>query len=126
MCCNDLTYKYCGSNRINKKGTQVSGNKIFYYGECKRTLFCLEDKRIKHSLEERMYCIVNYLGGTSMRRIQKNIEILFKKKIYLKTIEHYIRNTDKILRKELEEKLKNLKAREIMVIEWDELFTYVK
>ena len=121
----NLTCKYCGSNRINKKGTQASGNKRFYCRESERT-FCLEDRRIKHTIEERVYCIVNYLNGMSMRKIQKGIGILFKKKIYLKTIEHCIRNANKILREELEEKIKNLKAKEIILTEWDELFTYIK
>ena len=61
----------------------------------------------------------------SIRNIQKLLSILFNKKIYFNSIAHWIKNADKIVREELKERQKNLKSKELKIVEMDELFTYI-
>ena len=75
---------------------------------------------------ERKFCITSYLNGTSMRGIQKTLSIIYNKKIHIQNIVHWIKNADKILKEEIEERQKEVKSKEIKILEMDELFTYIK
>ena len=61
-----------------------------------------------------------------MRSIQKSLSTLLEKKIPFNIITHWLKNTDKIVIEELKERQKELKSREIKILEMDELFTYIK
>ena len=69
---------------------------------------------------ERKFCITSYLNGTSMRGIQKTLSIIYNKKIHIQNIVHWIKNADKILKEEIEERQKEVKSKEIKILEMDE------
>ncbi len=77
----------------------------------------------------------------SVRRIQKFLSSEFNKKIYFKSISDWIRNADKILKEEIKNikeeyykeninnnviNNKNSNNKKLIVMEMDELFTYIK
>ena len=71
-----------------------------------------------------------------MRKIQKFLSSEFNKKIYFKSISDWIKNADKILKEEIKnikeeyykENINNSNGnnKKLMVMEMDELFTYIK
>ena len=69
---------------------------------------------------------MNYLNGMSMRGIQKVLSTIFNKKIHFRNIEHWIKNADKILKEDIEERQNNIKSKNIKILEMDELYTYIK
>ncbi len=104
---------------------------------CGKTFLNEEDKRIKHSIAERRICITLYLNSMSMRGIQKFLSSEFNKKIYFKSISDWIKNADKILKEEIKNikeeyykeninNSKNSNNKKLIVMEMDELFTYIK
>ena len=125
--CNDIKCKYCNSNLVFKIGHSSYNNKQRYKcNNCNKTWTEGEDSRIKHSLTERKFCITSYLNGMSMRGIQKILSVVYNKKVHIQNIVHWIKNADKILQEEIEERQKELKNKEIKILEMDELFTYIK
>lgn len=125
--CNNIKCKYCNSDSISKIGHSSYNNKQRYRcNNCNKTWTEGKDNRIKHSLMERKFCITSYLNGTSMRGIQKTLSMIYNKKIHIQNIVHWIKNADKILKEEIEERQKEVKSKEIKILEMDELFTYIK
>ena len=55
-----------------------------------------------------------------MRGIQKTLSIIYNKKIHIQNIVHWIKNADKILKEEIEERQKEVKSKEIKILEMDE------
>ena len=126
---NNIKCKYCNSNLISKIGHSSYNNKQRYKcNNCHKTWTEGNDNRIKHNINERKICILNYLNGMSMRGIQRVLSILYNKKIHIQNINHWIKNADKILKEELEERKKdiNIKPKTLKVLEMDELYTYIK
>lgn len=127
--CNNIKCKYCNNidnTKIVKRGFSGSGKQRYKCKECNKIFSIGEDNRIKHSIEERKICIMNYLNGMSMRGIQKVLSTIFNKKIHFRNIEHWIKNADKILKEDIEERQNNIKSKNIKILEMDELYTYIK
>lgn len=59
-------------------------------------------------------------------RYKKTLSIIYNKKIHIQNIVHWIKNADKILKEEIEERQKEVKSKEIKILEMNELFTYIK
>ena len=55
-----------------------------------------------------------------MRSIQKTLSISLKNRISFNIITYWIKNADKIVREELKERQKNLKSKELKIVEMDE------
>ena len=60
---------------------------------------------------------MNYLNG--MSRNTKSIKYI-NKKIHFRNIEHWIKNADKILKEDIEERQNNIKSKNIKILEMDE------
>lgn len=139
---NIIKCKHCDNkdnNKVVKCGFSSLGKQRYKCRVCGKTFLNEEDTRIKHSIAERRMCITLYLNSMSMRGIQKFLSAEFNKKIYFKSISDWIKNADKILKKEI----KNIKEeyhkeninisnntngnnKKLIVMEMDELFTYIK
>lgn len=146
---NIIKCKYCDNkdnDKIVKCGFSSLGKQRYKCRICNKTFLNEEDSRIKHSIAERRLCITLYLNGVSMRGIQKTLSLEFNRKIYFKSITDWIKNADKILSKEIENikeeyyreytnsnsnsninsNNKNINNKKLIVMEMDELFTYIK
>ena len=98
----DIKCKYCSNeDNIVKCGFSNLGKQRYKCRLCGKTFIEGEDKRIKHSIEERRLCLTLYLNGTSMRGIEKVLNTYFKKKTYIRNIVYWIKNSNKILEEEL-------------------------
>ena len=137
--CKDIKCKYCSNednNKIVRCGFSNLGKQRYKCRLCGKTFMKGEDKRIKHSIEERRLCLTLYLNGTSMRGIEKVLNTYFKKKTYIRNIVYWIKNSNKILEEELKKELKdecNKKdsnnknnKKGLVIMEMDELYTYIK
>lgn len=128
--------KYCNDNHIRLHGTSSNGKKRYRCMNCNKTFSIEEDKRIKHSLMERILCLLFYISGSSMTSIQKSLSIAFKRKIYFNSIDQWIKNSSKQLTEELKkiDELKydnsnnnnKIKPKNIKIVEMDEMFIYIK
>ncbi len=118
--------KHCNNNKIWLAGFSSNGKKRYKCSNCKKTFSIEEDKRVKHGLAERRFCIINYLNGMSMRGIQSMLNDMFNKKIHFKNIDHWIKNADKILKEELEERRKADKSKGVEILEIDNISEYIK
>ena len=68
-----------------------------------------------------------YLNAMSRRGTQKRLCITCNKIIHMQSIVQWIKNTHKILEKEIAERQKqDSKFKQIKILEMDELFTYIK
>ena len=116
----DIKCKYCSNeDNIVKCGFSNLGKQRYKCRVCGKTFIEGEDKRIKHSIEERKICLLFYLSGMSMRGIQKNLKILFNKNIYFESISYWIKNANKILELKDEENNKENK-KGLVIMEMDE------
>ena len=125
--------KYCSNednNKIVRCGFSNLGKQRYKCRICGKTFMKGEDKRIKHSIEERKLCLTLYLNGTSMRGIEKILNTYFKKKIYIRNIVYWIKNSNKILELKDEDNKKNSNNKDnkkgLVIMEMDELYTYIK
>ena len=134
----DIKCKYCSNeDNIVKCGFSNLGKQRYKCRVCGKTFIEGEDKRIKHSIEERKICLLFYLSGMSMRGIQKNLKILFNKNIYFESISYWIKNSNKILEEELKDECNKKDSNKkdsnnkdnkkgLVIMEMDELYTYIK
>ena len=118
---NNLKCKYCNSDTISKIGHSSYNNKQRYKcNNCNKTWTEGQDNRIKHDIIERKICILNYLNGMSMRGIQKVLSVMYNKNIHIQNIAHWIKNADKILKEEIEQRQNEVKSKEVKILEMDE------
>ena len=89
---NVIKCKYCNSDIICKCGKSSLGKQRYKCGKCHRTFINDIDNRIKHNIDERKICILNYLNGMSMRGIQRVLTILYNKKIHIQSINYWIKS----------------------------------
>ncbi len=61
--------KYCNSDHIRLHGTSSNGKKRYRCMNCNKTFSIEEDKRIKHTLLERVLRLLFYISGSSIRVI---------------------------------------------------------
>ena len=123
--CKDIKCKYCNSSKVVKNGTQMNKQR-YKCRECNKTFILEKDNRIKHSIEERRLCLTLYLNGATMKGIQKVINTQFNTKIHIQNIVHWIKNANKILEEELRDKSYELNKKGLVIMEMDELFTFIK
>ena len=126
--CNNIKCKYCNCNIVCKCGKSSLNKQRYKCSKCHKTFINDIDNRIKFNTNIKSFAILLYLNGMSMRGIQRILSIQYKKKIHFESISYWIKNADKILKEELEERKKdiNIKPKTIEVLEMDELYTYIK
>ena len=67
--CNDLKCKFCGSNRINKRGKQkYNGKQRYLCRDCGKIWTDGKDNRLKYSNKKREKVIKMYLENVSIRK----------------------------------------------------------
>ena len=70
--CNDLKCKFCGSNRINKRGKQkYNGKQRYLCRDCGKIWTDGKDNRLKYSNKKREKVIKMYLENVSIRSIER-------------------------------------------------------
>ena len=109
--------KLCGSDKVKKNGFSSNGQQRYLCKSCGKT-FGEGDKRVKYNLEKRLKVIKMYLEGIGLRSIER-IE-----GISTPLIIKWIRGFSSMLRKELQEANIPDDAKNIDILELDELFTY--
>ena len=70
--CNDLKCKFCGSDRINKRGKQkYNGKQRYLCRDCGKIWTDGKDNRLKYSNKKREKVIKMYLENVSIRSIER-------------------------------------------------------
>ncbi len=108
--------KHCGSNEHVKDGI-VGGKQRYQCKQCKRT-FREGDKREKYTNEKRMRVLKWYLEGVGIMSIER------MEGVPNPLIIQWIRKFAKIIRQKLNETPIPEQAKDIQIIELDELFSY--
>src|ERR1044071_3526217 len=111
-----LNCKYCSCSRIVMNG-YVGGKQRYRCKECERT-FREGDKREKHDINKRLRVLRWYLEGAGIRSISRMEGVSAPQVI------EWIRNAAKIIKDKLREVKLPEEAKEIQILEVDELFTY--
>ncbi len=111
--------KSCNSSFLVKNGRTQKGKQKYKCKSCSRT-FCIGDDRLKHTMEKRLKVIKMYLEGVGIRSIERLENVSTPLIIY------WIRHFSDILRKELRTIKIPDDAKNIEILEVDELFSYVK
>ena len=111
-----INCKHCGSSARVKNGI-VRGKQRYRCKEC-RKVYCEGDLRERYSLEQKFRIMKMYLEGVGIRSIER-IE-----NISTPLIIKWIRKFSDILRKKLNETEIPADAKEIQILELDELLTY--
>lgn len=108
--------KHCGSENIVKDGF-IKGKQRYLCKSCSKT-FRIGDNREKYDIHKKVRIIKLYTEGVGIRSIERLEEVPSS------LIIHWIRSFAKIIR----EKICSIKvpdnAKEIEILEMDELFTY--
>ena len=121
--------KHCGGNHLVKNGLDKYSNQRYKCKNCGKT-FIAGDKRIKHSLILRKIAVIAYLSGTSLRGIQRILNISHNIKLSFCVINNWIKNAHNVLEEENQKRKEEIpKTGEktiIPIIEMDELYTYAK
>jgi len=113
-----LKCKGCGSNELRKNGI-VRTKQRYQCKECGMN-FREGDKRVKYTIEQKIRVIKLYTEGMGLRSIER------VENIPASLLVHWIRNFSKMIHKELNSVKISESAKEIEIIEMDELFTYYK
>jgi len=111
--------KGCASKEIVKNGKGKDGLQRYKCKSCGST-YRDGDKRLKYGLEKRLRVITMYLEGIGIRSIERLENVSNSLIIY------WIRHFSDLIRKELKRRPIPDSAKEIQIIELDELFTYYK
>ena len=111
--------KGCGSSKLVRNGRTPEGIQRYKCKECGST-YREGDKRLKYGLEKRLKVIRMYLEGVGIRSIERLENVSNPLIIY------WIRNFSNLMRKELKRRPIPEDARDIQILELDELFTYYK
>jgi transposase-like protein len=127
----EITCPHCGANEHMKKNGFYRGTQRYKCDKCGRTFTMSNlDKRIKYPLLLRKLALSLYLSGTSLRGIQRALNVSFSRKIYVGTILRWLKNADGLLEEENQRRKEEIpKTGEktiIPIVEMDELFTFIK
>lgn len=113
-----VSCKYCRSKRIVKDG-YVQGKQRYLCRDCKRT-GRNGDAREKYSIEKKIKVIKLYTEGVGLRSIERLEDVSASLLVY------WLRNFGKMIREKLSATKIPDDAKEISILELDELFTYCK
>lgn len=108
--------KACGSSKVVKDGL-VKNKQRYLCKECART-FRVGDDREKHPLEKKIKVVKLYTEGVGLRSISR-IE-----SVSAPLLVHWIRSFAKMIREKLRTTEIPEEAKDIEILEIDELFTY--
>ena len=108
--------KHCGSASLVKNG-YVQGKQRYLCKDCNKT-FREGDNRERYSAEQKIRVIKLYTEGMGLRAIER------LEGISVALLIHWIRNFSKIIRAKLCSTEIPDDAKEISILEVDELFTY--
>lgn len=108
--------KHCGSDKIVKDGI-VNKKQRYLCRECKKTCRA-GDRREKYTIEKKIKVIKLYTEGMGLRSIERLEGVPTALSI------HWIRNFGRILREKLMSTPIPEDAKDIAIIEVDELFTH--
>jgi len=108
--------KHCGSDKLRKDG-QVRCKQRYLCKSCNRT-FRLGDDRQKYSLEQKIRVIKLYTEGVGIRSIER------LESISSPLIVYWIRGFSDMIKEKLSSTQIPNNAKEIEILEIDELFTY--
>lgn len=108
--------KHCGSDDLVKNGL-VKGKQRYECKACSKTTR-IGDERVKYSLEKKIKVIKMYLEGVGIMSIERLEGVPNPLIIY------WIRNLSRLLREKLTSTPIPEEAKDIEILELDELFTY--
>ena len=114
-----INCKHCGSKKYVKFGTTNNGKQRYKCKDCGKS-FRQGDEREKHSVEKKHRAIGYYLRGTGIRAIAEN------EGVSPSIVLHWIRHSGRILQEKLLSAKISDNAKDIAILEVDELFSYVK
>jgi transposase-like protein len=108
--------KHCAGNKLIKNGFEKSKQR-YKCKCCKRT--CREgDERVKYTLEKKIRVLKWYLEGAGIRSIERMEEVSATLIVY------WIRKMGSMLREKIESTKVPEKAKDVEILEVDELFSY--
>ena len=111
-----LICKHCGESKLVKNGI-VKSKQRYFCKSCGRT--CRDgDEREKYTIEQKIRVIKLYTDGVSMRSIER------AEGVSTPLLIHWIRNFGKMLREKISTTPIPNHAKDIEILEMDELFTY--
>lgn len=108
--------KECKSENIVKNGTH---NGVQRY-KCKECGSVFRGKESKYSAEFKLEAVMLYINSMGIRAIGRI------KKVHNSLISVWIKQMGKVIKEAFAEKIKEVQAKDISILEVDELFTYVK
>jgi transposase-like protein len=108
--------KHCGNNDARRDGF-MKGNQRYRCKGCNRT-FCCGDKREKYTIEQKIKAIKMYTEGVGLRSIAR------LEGIPAPLLVHWIRRLGKMVKQHIIKTPIPEDAKEIDILEIDELFTY--
>ena len=113
-----ITCKHCGSNNYNKAGFS-KGKQRYKCKSCLR-IFSLGDNREKYSIEQKIKAIKLYTEGVGLRSIER------LEGISTPLLIHWIRSLGRLIKEYLVKTEIPDHAKDIAILEVDELFTFYK
>lgn len=108
--------KHCGEGKLVKDGI-VKGKQRYLCKDCAKT-FREGDEREKYTIEQKIRVIKLYTDGVGMRSIER------AEGVSTPLLIHWIRNFGKMLREKISTTPIPNDAKDIEILEMDELFTY--
>jgi transposase-like protein len=108
--------KYCASEDAVKDGL-VKKKQRYFCKSCTRT-FRYGDDREKYSIEQKVRIIKLYTDGLGMRTIERS------EGAWVPLLIHWIKNFGKMIREKISTASIPNDAKEIEILEMDELFTF--
>ena len=108
--------KYCAAEDVVKDGL-VKGKQRYFCKNCTRTLR-YGDSREKYSIEQKIRIIKLYTDGVGMRTIERS------EGLSVPLLIDWIRNFGKMIRKKISTASIPDDAKDIEILEMDELFTF--
>ncbi len=108
--------KFCSSDGAIKDG-YIKGKQRYFCKDCAKT-FRLGDSRVKYSIEQKIRVIKLYTDGVGMRTIERSEGVSVPLLIY------WIRNFGQMIREKISSTSIPDSAKDIEILEADELFTY--
>ena len=109
----------CKHERRVKNGKSRHGKQRYLCKDCGKS-FGESDGRVKHSMEVKLRAIKYYLRGTGIRSIADVEEVSPA------IVCHWIESFGKLLEKHLSETELPKEAKEIQILELDEMFSFVE
>ena len=111
-----VTCKYCCAKEVVKDGI-VKEKQRYFCKNCTRT-FRAGGSRVKFSIEQKIRVIKLYTDGVGMRTIER------AEGVSVPLLIHWIRNFSQMIREKISKTSIPDNAKEIEILEMDELFTF--